>query len=170
MNVDDDRLESLLRENNNLQAYIEMLEFSLGQRSIDLIKEAYIVSTVLIGRHEQISSVLPGFVYIMDVQSRQLVWSCGALNALTGYTIDEINALPDGWIGMVHPNADTDVKGFPVMNHRGKCSLEYRIRTRFGEKWIRDTFTVGDGVLNGAAGMVGFVQDITCSKRDSFKI
>ena len=101
---------------------------------------------------------LPGMTYRAAADwSSDILLNC---EALTGYTAAEINALPEKWLSLIHPDdvaavvADCErLRGGPQ-----QTTLSYRIIDRNGNsRWIEDrkiSIFAGDGSFLGVEGIV----------------
>ncbi|MEF8710225.1 MAG: EAL domain-containing protein [Candidatus Accumulibacter propinquus] len=101
---------------------------------------------------------LPGMTYRAAADwSSDILLNC---EALTGYTAAEINALPEKWLSLIHPD---DVAAVVVDCERlrtgpQQATLNYRIIDRNGNlRWIEDrkiSLFAGDGSFLGVEGIV----------------
>jgi diguanylate cyclase (GGDEF)-like protein/PAS domain S-box-containing protein len=101
---------------------------------------------------------LPGMTYRAAADwSSDILLNC---EALTGYTAAEINALPEKWLTLIHPD---DVAAVVVDCERlrtgpKQATLNYRIIDRNGNsRWIEDrkiSLFAGDGSFLGVEGIV----------------
>ena len=101
---------------------------------------------------------LPGMTYRAAADwSSDILLNC---EALTGYTASEINALPEKWLSLIHPD---DVAAVVVDCERlrggpQQTTLSYRIIDRNGNsRWIEDrkiSLFAGDGSFLGVEGIV----------------
>jgi two-component system, cell cycle sensor histidine kinase and response regulator CckA len=117
-------------------------------------------------RYQQISELISDFAYAFEVAedgSLHLEWNTGALERLTGYSLDELIGL-GGWDAVVHP-ADADVPHAQLERLRaGEVSVvEYRILTRGGHtRRMRDHGRPQwDPQQARVVRIYGAVQDIT---------
>ena len=121
-------------------------------------------------RHRIISETISDYAYLgCRTHDQRLVteWVSGAFERITGYTLEEINAL-GGWVTLLHPddlNRAYEVSG-SVLQSRS-CVVEYRIQTRYrGVRWLRDYIRpLHNASERCMMRMVGAVQDITEQKR-----
>jgi diguanylate cyclase (GGDEF)-like protein/PAS domain S-box-containing protein len=100
---------------------------------------------------------LPGMTYRAAADwSSDILLNC---EALTGYTAAEINALPEKWLSLIHPD---DVAAVVVDCERlrtgpQQATLNYRIIDRNGNsRWIEDrkiSLFAGDGSFLGVEGI-----------------
>ncbi|MER2624350.1 MAG: PAS domain-containing protein, partial [Accumulibacter sp.] len=100
---------------------------------------------------------LPGMTYRAAADwSSDILLNC---EALTGYTAAEINALPEKWLSLIHPD---DVASVVVDCERlrggpQQTTLSYRIIDRNGNsRWIEDrkiSLFAGDGSFLGVEGI-----------------
>jgi diguanylate cyclase (GGDEF)-like protein/PAS domain S-box-containing protein len=100
---------------------------------------------------------LPGMTYRAAADwSSDILLNC---EALTGYTAAEINALPEKWLSLIHPD---DVASVVVDCERlrtgpQQATLNYRIIDRNGNsRWIEDrkiSLFAGDGSFLGVEGI-----------------
>jgi len=113
---------------------------------------------------------LPGMTYRAAADwSSDILLNC---EALTGYTAAEINALPEKWLSLIHPD---DVASVVVDCERlrgapQQTTLSYRIIDRNGNsRWIEDrkiSLFAGDGSFLGVEGIVVDSAAATARERD----
>ncbi len=86
------------------------------------------------GRHRLISELTNDFIYSAEIQDDKLKfgWSSGSLDKLSGYSLEEINAMEKGWFSIVDKD-DLRHKLITRLKRlsRGKViGVEYRIKTK----------------------------------------
>jgi PAS domain S-box-containing protein len=96
-----------------------------------------------------------------------LEWVVGAFQPITGYAVDEVNALPGAWSALVHEqDLDAVRLRHGVRVEGGASPLEYRITTRDGRiRWLRDAFRFEPDDAGGGGRLLGAVSDITEARR-----
>ena len=101
---------------------------------------------------------LPGMTYRASADwSSDILLNC---EALTGYTAAEINALPEKWLSLIHPDdvASVVVDCERLRTEPQQATLNYRIIDRNGNsRWIEDrkiSLFAGDGSFLGVEGIV----------------
>ncbi|MFN8380525.1 MAG: PAS domain S-box protein [Anaerolineales bacterium] len=119
-------------------------------------------------RHRQISELTSDYIYssmVFTDNRVQTVWVSGALEQITGYSLDEVNALPHGFIDIVFPE---DLQKISKQNDAEKRlhGIEYRIRRKDGEiRWLLDRMKeIPAEEPNVLRKLIGAVRDITASK------
>lgn len=121
-------------------------------------------------KHRLIAEMTTDYIYAGELYpdgSTQTKWIIGAFQQITGYTVAEINALPNGFAALVHPDDLPE-----IIRHQDKLfarqsyTLEYRITTKTGaERWLRDYMRALPGeTSSGAIRLLGAVQDVTARK------
>jgi diguanylate cyclase (GGDEF)-like protein/PAS domain S-box-containing protein len=100
---------------------------------------------------------LPGMTYRAAADwSSDILLNC---EALTGYTAAEINALPEKWLSLIHPDdvASVVVDCERLRTEPQQATLNYRIIDRNGNsRWIEDrkiSLFAGDGSFLGVEGI-----------------
>jgi len=122
-------------------------------------------------QHKMVSSILSDFVYSFDCfdnSSITINWVNGSFKEFTGYTVEEVNNLENGWFSVVDKHDLMRVLDQYNNNVQegDESSLEYRIITKSGkQKWVLDktkrTFYDGLGYMKS---FLGAIQDITDKK------
>ena len=117
-----------------------------------------------------ISSVVSDYVFSNVKNERGefiLNWAAGALQQISGYTIDEFNAR-GGWISTLHPDdVAQDARDMEMLKNNKKVVSELRTIHKDGSIcWVRCyTHPVWDEQNNELVGIYGAVQDITLQKQ-----
>ena len=125
-------------------------------------------------RHRHISELTSDYVYsglLFPDNTVKIEWISGALENITGYTMQEINALPHGFSDILLPQYLGNVlKQSPQMNEH--LGVEYRIRRKDGSiRWLHDSMKHLPGdYLSKAKRFIGAVQDITVQKQVEFAL
>ncbi|MFZ5856872.1 MAG: PAS domain S-box protein [Chloroflexota bacterium] len=126
-------------------------------------------------RHRLISGLISGLIsdyayggLVYPDGKIQTEWVSGAFERITGYALEEINAMPGGFISRVFPEDLAGIaRQIPNLLEASSATMEYRIRRKDGEiRWLRDYMQrmPGEGP-KGATRRVGAVQDITERKQ-----
>jgi len=121
-------------------------------------------------RYRIISSVVSDYVF-SNVQNERgevvINWAAGALEKISGYTIDEFNAR-GGWVSTVHPeDIEKDAQDMEILRNNQKVVSEIRTIHKDGSiRWVRSyTHPIWDSEKDQLAGVYGAVQDITLQKQ-----
>ncbi|NTV45120.1 MAG: PAS domain S-box protein [Chlorobiales bacterium] len=116
-----------------------------------------------------ISELITDYVYYGTVEANkvsQTIWVVGAFEKITGYTVQEVNALPAGWLSVIHSD---DLPMFPSASSVTPLQgiYEYRIITKSGQiRWLRDhLMPVSNENENGVVRLYGGVKDISEHKK-----
>lgn len=152
-----ERTIELTRANSALQE--EILEHRQTERELRTSKM----------RYRAISELVSDLAYTMRVEpdgTLAIEWTNDSLVRITGYTLEEINAL-GGWATVIHP----DDRSFVARNEETlRCGRtvvnEYRIIARNGEvRWLRSHMRpVWDMSVGKIVRIYGATQDITAEK------
>ena len=92
-------------------------------------------------KYENLLRNIPGIVYTTDQKGQIDFLLSPKTLSITEYSAEEIQALPKGWLSLIHPD---DRKSYQdacrnIRHHPEPLILNYRIRTKTGkEKWIED--------------------------------
>lgn len=121
-------------------------------------------------KYRMISSVVSDYIF-SNVKSERgefiLNWAAGALQQISGYTIDEFNAR-GGWVSTLHPDdVEQDAHDMEMLKNNKKVVSELRTVHKNGSvRWVRSyTHPVWDAEHNQLVGIYGAVQDITKQKQ-----
>ena len=121
-------------------------------------------------RYRMVSSVMSDYIF-SNVQNEKgeivINWAAGALEQISGYTMEEFNAR-GGWISTVHPDdLEQDARDMKMLQDNQQVVSEIRTIHKDGSiRWVRSyTHPVWDTDKNQLAGIYGAVQDITAQKR-----
>ncbi|MRR56201.1 MAG: PAS domain S-box protein [Deltaproteobacteria bacterium] len=94
-----------------------------------------------------------------------LDWASEKFLAITGYTVEEINNMPHGWLSIVNQNDIKEIvesKKSDDILHKGNLESKYRITTKNGEiRYLHDRIVTAEPFENGTIRGVGGVTDIT---------
>ena len=121
-------------------------------------------------KYRMISSVVSDYIFSNVKNERGefiLNWATGALQQISGYTLDEFNAR-GGWISTLHPDdVEQDARDMEMLKNNKKVVSELRTIHKDGSiRWVRSyTHPVWDEQNNELAGICGAVQDITQQKQ-----
>jgi len=120
-------------------------------------------------RYRIISSVMSDYIF-SNVQNENgeivINWTAGALEQISGYTMDEFNAR-GGWVSTLHPDdLEQDAIDMEMLKNNQRVISEVRTIHKDGSiRWVRSyTHPVWDSNKNQLAGIYGAVQDITREK------
>jgi PAS domain S-box-containing protein len=122
-------------------------------------------------RHRLIAETITDYVYSASIGADNKIythWFEGAFEKITGYTLETLRNIEDGWAKLIHPD-DHDLL-FSVgklLRERGSVVIQYRIFTASGEiRWLQDYARVTDiDIEADVHHLVGAVQDITEMKQ-----
>jgi len=119
-------------------------------------------------RYRMITKATSDYVYSVTIYSNHISmidWVSGAFTDITGYTPNEINSLPNGWLSITDQD---DIKNLLKSEnvserlHKKNWESEYRITTKQGDiRWLHDRILITEELENGAMRGVGGVRDIT---------
>ncbi|MDB5197208.1 MAG: hypothetical protein JWP88_1579 [Flaviaesturariibacter sp.] len=152
-----------------LDAYLMHFELASSSVLIELVEERLAMHNHFIG---QINNTLPGALYIFDLQLFQNVYANDKLEAIIGYTREEMNALGTRAITQItHPD-----DAAAVWAHLDRCRLakdgeilsyKYRVRQKEGHyKWIRNYESVFKRDAQGApTELIAISLDVDQEKR-----
>lgn len=162
------------KDNPNLQELLaEIDDFHLASNTISTNTYIDILKDQL---HEEaefrskLSSALPGFIYVYDVQNNRQIFSNDKLNDILGYTDDEIKERsinfyqsithPDDWHKLFECR-----KTYKASDNT-TCSFECRVKSADGNyKWIRYYETVLKADEKGnVSEIIGVAFDISSEK------
>ena len=136
------------------------LDITARKRAADALQQSE-------ARHRLISSAISDYVYSELVYAdgrTRTEWVSGAFERITGYALEEVNAMPYGFLSLILAD-DAALIADRVSNllDLPAAAIEYRIRRKDGEiRWVRDSMQQAPGAgVAGAARRVGAVQDIT---------
>jgi PAS domain S-box-containing protein len=111
--------------------------------------------------------VYAGHIIADPATPPELDWLMGAAEAISGYTFDEIRALPRRWHSLILPEDFDGVRRGRARLLQGNLATnEYRIRTKSGEvRWIRDFVRpVPDPDGGPIRRIFGAIRDTTAEK------
>jgi PAS domain S-box-containing protein len=121
-------------------------------------------------RYRMITSVVSDYVF-SNVQNERgeivINWAAGALEQISGYTVEEFNAR-GGWVSTVHPDdLEQDARDMEMLQNNQQVVSEIRTIHKDGSiRWVRSyTHPVWDADRNQLTGIYGAVQDITRQKQ-----
>ena len=122
-------------------------------------------------RHRVISELTSDYIYSISINASgetSIIWSSGAFEKISGYTVEEINAMERGWQSIVHPEDIQYPYSAGLENLRASVAQnnEYRILTKAHEtKWIIDRAKpIWNDQESRVDQIIGAVQDITKRK------
>lgn len=121
-------------------------------------------------RYRIISSVMSDYIF-SNVQNEKgeivINWTAGALEQISGYTVDEFNAR-GGWVSTLHPDdLEQDAIDMEKLKNNQRVVSEVRAIHKDGSiRWVRSyTHPVWDSNIGQLVGIYGAVQDITEQKQ-----
>lgn len=121
-------------------------------------------------RYRMISSVMSDYIF-SNVQNEKgeivINWAAGALEQISGYTVEEFNAR-GGWVSTVHPDdLERDARDMEMLRNNQRVVSELRTIHKDGSiRWVRSyTHPVWDSEKNQLVRIYGAVQDITGQKQ-----
>ncbi len=116
-------------------------------------------------RLSAISELIPDYVYsawVLPNGSRRYDWISGALESITGYTVDEMLSGAVAWDALIYP--EDRARLCKICSDR-PGALEYRLVDRGGKiHWIRDHCKPAETNIPQHGRIWGAVQDITEQK------
>jgi len=121
-------------------------------------------------KHRYLSELMTDYIYSAIVSrdgSSKTLWVSGAFERITGYTLDEVNSLPNGYSSIVVPeDFPLIVQNTPLLRTDKPVVVEYRIIAKNGEiRWLRDYMRpMTDRAKANELHLLGAVQDITSQK------
>jgi two-component system cell cycle sensor histidine kinase/response regulator CckA len=121
-------------------------------------------------RHRMISSLMSDYVYTgwrLPDGSVQTDWISGAFEQITGYTLQEIQTMPGGFVSLLAIDWEEAFKHQPTISSTETTILEYPIRCKNGDIcWLQDHIRpVPEESTAQRIRLVGAVQDITERKQ-----
>jgi len=121
-------------------------------------------------RYRLISSLSADYVFSSKLKRDGTIdeeWTSGAFEVITGYTLEEVNAV-GGWRMIVHPDdLGIDDKALEKLHANQTAIQEIRIIMKSGEtRWLKEyVHPVWDEQENRLVGIYGAVQNIDDRKR-----
>jgi PAS domain S-box-containing protein len=118
-------------------------------------------------RHRLISGLISDYVYKGKVfvdGTSETNWVSGAFEQITGYTLDEIKTLPNGFFTLVqHDDLESTLSQQAQFIRERSRTLEYRIFRKDGDiRWLRDSMQIVNiDPETNALDLIGAVQDVT---------
>ena len=115
------------------------------------------------GRYRIISEIISDYVYSLRFTPAGILvceWISGAFQKTTGYTVGELDAFPDGFVHIIHPEDRVEFVRAGGLPPRTSISRQYRIVCRSGDvRWMQDTVSnIPDGE---SVKLLGAALDIT---------
>ena len=121
-------------------------------------------------RYRIISSVMSDYTF-SNIQNEKgeivIDWMAGALEQISGYTVEEFNAR-GGWVSTVYPDdLELDARDMEMLRNNQNVVSELRTIHKDGSiRWVRSySHPVWDSDKNQLIGIYGAVQDITQQKQ-----
>ncbi len=121
-------------------------------------------------RHRIISELISDYVYAgcRTLDGRLVLeWVSGAFERITGYTMEEVNAL-GSWTTLLCPDDLPRIAMVAqAIQEKRSCVVEYRVNTRHcGIRWLRDYIRPVPSISHQCHyRIIGAVQDITEAKQ-----
>ncbi len=122
-------------------------------------------------RYQQLSEMTSDYIYESRVEANGKFvteWVNGAFEYISGYKLEEINALPQGWLSLIHPE---DVSRLYANLSLEKIKsqelqiMEYRIQSRTkGLRWLSEKVKFFVDEEQGTIRLLGSARDITETK------
>lgn len=144
--------------------------YALGAICTDITEQRQIETALRASedRHRQISELTSDYVYsglVFPDGSVKTEWISGALERITGYTPEDLDDFPNGFIDILLPEDLNKVLNQTPLEGQA-MSLEYRIRRKDGSiRWLHDRTIHQPGTKpDNARRHIGAVQDITVRK------
>jgi len=109
--------------------------------------------------------------YKRDLHSNTYAYLSPTFTRISGYTPDELNALPmEDVLGLIHPDDLAETRRVIAASLAGAAGaaydLEYRFKTKAGPyRWIQDRFTIMRGADGKPLAMIGSVRDVTARRQ-----
>jgi PAS domain S-box-containing protein len=164
----------LLRVMDDIDSYLMHLELAASRAMNEAVDEQLAANNHLLG---QISNTLPGALYIYGLDSCRTHYGNGKLEAVLGYSREELNDLKGAAIGQLTHPGDQAV----VRDHIARCShaadgeiLSYKSRVRQKDgrhKWIRNFESVFKRDANGRPmEMIAIALDVDNEKRTADRL
>jgi PAS domain S-box-containing protein len=126
------------------------LDITARKRAADALQQSE-------ARHRLISSAISDYVYSELVYAdgrTRTEWVSGAFERITGYALEEVNAMPYGFLSLILAD-DAALIADRVSNllDLPAAAIEYRIRRKDGEiRWVRDSMQQAPGAGGGRCG------------------
>ncbi len=118
----------------------------------------------VIEKHRHLLENIPGIIYTADTKGSIDFLLPSKLLSITGFTSEEIAALPNGWVSVIHPD---DRARYLLNFEKILCkklqpwTINYRIVTKAGaEKWVEDRISPALCSTKDEAGLDGILLDI----------
>ena len=127
-------------------------------------------------KYENLLRNIPGIVYTTDQKGQIDFLLSPKTLSITEYSAEEIQALPKGWLSLIHPD---DRKSYQdacrtICHHPEPLILNYRIRTKTGkEKWIEDRkapLVCHEGHCTGADGIIFDITKQTIAESEKHEL
>jgi PAS domain S-box-containing protein len=117
---------------------------------------------------EAITDSSPDLIYVYDIVAQANVYSNHSLEAMLGFSGDEIRELPSGGIlSMIHPDdlpaVGAHAAGLPLLADAATATVTYRIRHRDGSyRWVQSIETPFERAEDGTVRkVVGIARDVS---------
>ncbi len=124
-----------------------------------------------------ISELATDYVYRAEIDENNqfyITWVSGAFSDISGYSVEEINAMPMNWFSIIHPDDQRSIIAAPLTDRSGDPTRhsEYRIFTKSGEiKWILDRVQpTWDDEQQRVVSLLGAAQNITAKKEAEIQL
>ena len=119
-------------------------------------------------KHRIISAILSDYIYSVNKSDMTLDWVSGAFKKITGYTVDEINKLPEKWVSVLYPDDSKVISEKIIKDVQNKkvSSYDIRIIRKDGKiRWINDKISAVYDENDQPVRLYGAVRDITEQKK-----
>ncbi|CDK98059.1 conserved membrane protein of unknown function, containing signal transduction histidine kinase domain [Magnetospirillum gryphiswaldense MSR-1 v2] len=117
------------------------------------------------GRHlDTLLTLVPAVIYVRSCDAKStLSYVSGNVQALLGYSADEILQTPRFWIDHIHADdRDRCLGSLDSLPQMGMLEMEYRLRAKDGSwRWLRDECRIVPGLDGQGREVVGSCIDVT---------
>ncbi len=151
---------TLITDNNRINGFRYVLFDLTKHKEIEETRRESELKKRAIQQYRNLLHNIPGIVYTTDKKGQLDFLLSPKVESITGYSANEIMAMQDGWLSIIHPDEQEEFKKAckNIRQNPKPVILNYRIRTKTGkEKWIEDRksplLTV-DEKCNGADGII----------------
>jgi len=122
-------------------------------------------------RYQQLSEMTSDYIYESRVEADGTFvteWVNGAFECISGYKLEEINALPQGWMSLIHPDdiarlhANLSLDKIKTQDFQ---TMEYRIQSKSrGTRWLSEKVKLFLDEEKGIVRILGSARDVTEAK------
>ena len=124
-------------------------------------------------RRQRIHDLVPVLTYTRKPDgNHDFTSACGNTRGVFGWEPGRLVAEREFWRTGLHPDdAPLAAQALASLQERGDCSMEYRLRPPQGEySWFLDTMALVPGAKGKPGEIIGYLQDISRSKRVEFEL